>query len=683
MKHTPFLIGLCLATVVGATEPPGPGVEFKGQGAVAVVKNGKAFDADAFTIALWVKPQSTQESQVLAGRGAANQQFTLYFYNQRVRMLVEFAGGTYAHANVPLPKPGVWTHYAGTYDGKRIQLFVNGKLEATAQAEGRVPKSAAPFYLGGLESGERRLVGRLEDIRFYNQALTAAAIPALLAEPKKTDPALVGRWTSQSLADKQWKSLTPAELPAEWVTLKARSAAKTAAKIQQPFSQEAPNDEYTSVKDEGYRGIWYSNQKQNDEYVYKYSGGLGTYCSSHNPFAIYRPEVRKTFFCYGGTVKGKIELLHMVSYYDHKTGLVPRPTIVMNKRTDDAHDNPVMSIDKAGHIWIFSSSHGTSRPSYIWKSVKPYEIDKFENILVTNFSYTQPWYLPEHGFLFLQTLYRGGRMLHYQTSPDGLKWTEPALYGAIEMGHYQVSWCNGKKVACAFNFHPKPQGLNWRSNLYYMETSDFGRTWQNIQGETLQLPLTSTNNPALVHDYRSEKRNVYVQDLNFDSAGRPVVLYTTSGGYESGPVNDPRTWTTAAWNGRAWELRGTIRSDNNYDMGSLYLERDDLWRIIGPTEPGPQAYNTSGEIAMWTSTDRGATWTKIKQLTSGSKYNHGYCRRPVDAQPDFYAIWADGHAREPSESHLYFCDKAGNVRILPAQMNAAFAKPELVLPKAP
>jgi len=152
------------------------------------------------------------------------------------------------------------------------------------------------------------------------------------------------------------------------------------------------------------------------------------------------------------------------------------------------------------------------------------------------------------------------------------------------------------------NFHPKPFGLNQRSNLYYMETSDFGRTWQNIQGETLQLPLTSTNNPALVHDYRSTKRNVYVQDLNFDAAGRPVVLYTTSGGYESGPVNDPRTWTTAAWNGREWELRGTIRSDNNYDMGSLYLERDDLWRIIGPTEPGPQAYNTSGEIAMWTST---------------------------------------------------------------------------------
>ncbi len=670
-------IGLILTTLVGAAEPAGPGVEFKGRGAAAVVKPGKAFDADAFTIALWANPQSTAGSQVLAGRGAAGQQFTLYLYHDRVRMLVEFTGGRYTHASVALPPTGVWTHYAGTYDGQQIKLFVNGKLEATAAAKGRLPQSDAPLFLGGIESGDRSFTGRLEDVRFYSQALADDAIAALMAEPKQSHPALVGRWTNQSLAGKQWKSLAQADLPAALVTIKAKPQEK------KPLSMEVPNDEYTSVKDDGYRGIWYSNQKQNDEYVYKYSGGMGTYCSSHNPFAVYRPEVQKTFFCYGGTVKDKIELLHMVSYYDHKTGMVPRPTIVMNKRTNDAHDNPVMSTDKEGYIWIFSSSHGTSRPSYIWRSEKPYEVDKFQNVLVTNFSYTQPWYLPEHGFLFLQTLYRSGRKLHFQTSPDGRTWTEPFLYGAIDMGHYQVSWCNGKKVACAFNYHPSPNGLNWRTNLYYMETSDFGRTWQNAQGQTLELPLTEVKNAALVHDYEAEGRKVYVQDLNFDAAGRPVVLYTTSGGYESGPINDPRIWTTAAWNGRDWELRGTIRCDNNYDMGSIYLEREDLWRLIGPSEPGPQLYNTNGEIAMWTSTDRGTTWTKIKQMTAGSQYNHGYCRRPIHAHPDFYAIWADGHGREPSESRLYFCDKEGNVRMLPPQMRADFAKPELVVPKQP
>ena len=53
-------------------------------------------------------------------------------------------------------------------------------------------------------------------------------------------------------------------------------------------------------KDTGYRGIWYYNQPSGDEYVYKYSGGLGTYCAKHRPFAIYRPQVDKTFFCIRG-----------------------------------------------------------------------------------------------------------------------------------------------------------------------------------------------------------------------------------------------------------------------------------------------------------------------------------------------------------------------------------------------
>ena len=56
-------------------------------------------------------------------------------------------------------------------------------------------------------------------------------------------------------------------------------------------------------KSDGYRGIWYQRQKLDSEYRYKYSGGLGTYCAKHQPFAIYRPEVNKTFFCYGGVLE--------------------------------------------------------------------------------------------------------------------------------------------------------------------------------------------------------------------------------------------------------------------------------------------------------------------------------------------------------------------------------------------
>ena len=72
-------------------------------------------------------------------------------------------------------------------------------------------------------------------------------------------------------------------------------------------------------------------------------------------------------------------------------------------------------------------------------------------------------------------------------------------------------------------------------------------------------------------------------------------------------------------------------------MGSLYITEDE-WRIIGPTEPGPQKYGTGGEIALWISNDEGTNWRKAVNITANSVCNNSYARRPVNAQKDFYAM---------------------------------------------
>lgn len=86
-------------------------------------------------------------------------------------------------------------------------------------------------------------------------------------------------------------------------------------------------------------------------------------------------------------------------------------------------------------------------------------------------------------------------------------------------------------------------------------------------------------------------------------------------------------------------------------------------------------------MAMWVSRDKGKTWGMEKQLTQGSEYNHTYARGPVDAHPEFYALWADGHARKPSDSSLYFCDKSGAVYRLPREMSADYERPHRVNPQ--
>jgi hypothetical protein len=484
------------------------------------------------------------------------------------------------------------------------------------------------------------------------------------------------------------------------VLVSALCAQSSAAEKPRPKNDPkmTPVGEVTlNKKDDGYRGIWYYNQAIDDEYKYKYSGGLGTYSDVHQPFAVYRPEVKKTFFCYGGApANDSRKLLHMVSYFDHETDTVPRPTILLNKETNDAHDNPVMAIDKDGYIWIFSTAHGLSRPAYIHRSKKPYDVKEFELIHATrrdgddetpidNFSYMQVFYDPTAGFRAFFTKYHApvDRTSFFMSSPDGVHWSEWQRLAAMERGHYQIGGARADgKMATMFNMHPKPVGLNARTNLYYLETPDNGKTWQTAASETLKLPLTKTHNPALVYDYQAEGLLVYIKDLKFDPQGMPVLVYETSRGFEPGPVNGERMLWIARWSGSEWKLHKVTPTDANYDSASISFDADGKWRIISPTVAGPQPFGTGGEMVMWASADQGAIWQVEKQLTTGSKRNHSYARKPVNAHPDFFALWADGNAREPSESHLYFCNVKGDVFELPTKMEGQTARPQLVTPRA-
>ena len=114
----------------------------------------------------------------------------------------------------------------------------------------------------------------------------------------------------------------------------------------------------------------------------------------------------------------------------------------------------------------------------------------------------------------------------------------------------------------------------------------------------------------------------------------------------------------------------------------MWIDGDE-WTIIAPTEPGPQRWGTGGEMAMWKSQDDGITWVKEKNLTFDSPRNHGYARRPLNANNGFYAFWADGNPEKLSKSCLYFCDKQGHVFRMPYDMNGEWEVPERVFTEEP
>jgi hypothetical protein len=269
---------------------------------------------------------------------------------------------------------------------------------------------------------------------------------------------------------------------------------------------------------------------------------------------------------------------------------------------------------------------------------------------------------PDLGWCLVHVIYDGAeRGLFVKHSPDGRSWSEPQPVANIFKGHYAVSWGDpaSGRIGVAFDHHPQEGGLEARTNLYYLESHDWGRTWQTVTGESVSLPLTTPDNPARVLDLESSGELNYLRDLKFDADGNPVVVFVTGRHWMPGPQSGPHHFNIVRWDGTQWLRHRAMPCDNNYDHGELAIDADGAWRIIAPTEPGPQPGNPGGEVALWTSRDQRATWSMERRITRNSPRNHTFCRRPVNAHPDFAAFWADGDARVPSESRLYFCDAHG------------------------
>lgn len=432
---------------------------------------------------------------------------------------------------------------------------------------------------------------------------------------------------------------------------------------------------------DGYKGIWYT-LGQESKYGYKYSGGLGTYSMKHNPLAVYSPVVDRTYFVYGGTTAhNERHLLCMIGCYDHKSGMVQKPTVVYDKGdVDDPHDNPTLQMDKDGYLWVFVAGRSYKRKGHIYRSDKPFDISSFSHVNTLYMCYPQPLYDPDKGFFLFFTKYSGVRRLYYSTSTDCRQWSETQAFADIreekekKSGHYQTSACKDGKIVTAFTRHINGN-VDKRTNLYFLQSTDWGKSWQTADGNTVSLPVKDIHGPYMVVDAQSEGKNLHVKDVNFDKNGNPVILFLTSGGHRPGPANNPREWQTAYWNGKKWEISYITSSSHNYDSGSIWTDNG-KWTVIAPVADGPQKWQTGGEIVMWESTDRGRNWEKVQDITKDSPYNHGYVRRPLNAADPFYGFWADGNPERITRSRLYFTDSKGKVFILPYEMTEEWMKPE-------
>lgn len=153
----------------------GKALFFNGSGTLVTVNDSPSLAlSTGMTIEAWVNPTA------LGGwRDVVYKANDIYFIEGSTPTGPPCAGGTFAGSSLystnilPL---NVWTHLATTYDGATLRFYVNGVQVATRAQTGSIQTSADPLTIGGDLVAGQYWSGRIDEVRVYNRALSAAQI---------------------------------------------------------------------------------------------------------------------------------------------------------------------------------------------------------------------------------------------------------------------------------------------------------------------------------------------------------------------------------------------------------------------------------------------------------------------------------------------------------------------------
>ena len=171
-----------VAWVAGHT---GGAAAFDGSTSYVSVKDNASLNPYALTIGAWINPADWMGNRRIVQKGAFDDQYRLTAENNMLKFDIAGVGGVAA----PLPPTNTWSHVAGTYDGSRLLLYVNGAQVAAAPATGMVRDGPDPLYIGSKPpnpsptlagpAGSDSFHGMLDEVHVVGRALSGAEIAML------------------------------------------------------------------------------------------------------------------------------------------------------------------------------------------------------------------------------------------------------------------------------------------------------------------------------------------------------------------------------------------------------------------------------------------------------------------------------------------------------------------------
>lgn len=135
---------------------------------------------EGVTVEAWVKPSRYNDLSAVVQKWGDNtnrRQYLLCFVSNKVRMYISGSGATWPSSESKnVVKTDEWTHIAGTYDGKVIRCFINGKLETEVNNTEGLFASDVHALIGGYGpdvdfGSNRHFPGVIDEARYWSGAL--------------------------------------------------------------------------------------------------------------------------------------------------------------------------------------------------------------------------------------------------------------------------------------------------------------------------------------------------------------------------------------------------------------------------------------------------------------------------------------------------------------------------------
>ena len=161
----------------------GGALQFPGKGDSYVrIDHDDVFNADPYTFVAWVKLEATSWQYVVWRNGEVwpepkeIRHLDIWIHQDHYLVFMwNAAQGPGRIEGKTIVADGNWHHIAKVYDGTKVQMFIDGKVDGEKASGGALVKNESPIWIGA-RPGDIAATGLFDEVGFFTKALSEAQV---------------------------------------------------------------------------------------------------------------------------------------------------------------------------------------------------------------------------------------------------------------------------------------------------------------------------------------------------------------------------------------------------------------------------------------------------------------------------------------------------------------------------